>query len=274
MTSIYATLHLDREPFSLSPDPLFFYGSRGHYTTLNRLEIMIRLKRGLSVVLGDVGVGKTTLLRALLQSFYAEDDYVFHLILDPSFNSEQEFLLHLTKLFGVNPASDSTADCRDVIEKYLFYQCVEQKRTVTLLIDEGQKLDDKNLEILRTLLNYETNDYKLLQLIILGQLELLPRIKQTKNFMDRVNFRCVIPPLNEHETGEMINFRLRQAGYQEERSLFTREAVRRIYQYSQGHPRQIARISQRAMEYLIAENYETITDGLIDSILAQEKLWV
>lgn len=275
MTSIYTALNLEREPFSTSPDPLFFYRSQGHYTVLNRLEIMIRLKRGLSVVLGDVGTGKTTLLRALLQSFSGdEDDYIFHIILDPSFTSQQQFLFHMTKLFGVSPFFRSAIDYRDAIEKYLFRKCEEEKKTVVLLIDEGQKLSDKNLEILRTLLNYETNDYKLLQLVILGQMELLPRLKQVKNFADRINFKGVIPPLNARETGQMIDFRLRQAGYKEERNLFTQEAVNKIYQYTQGHPRQIARVCQAAMEYLITENYEAVTDQLIDGIFAQEKLWV
>ena len=115
-----STLQLEREPFSMSPDPAFFYKSMGHYTALNRLEIAIRLKRGLSVVLGDVGTGKTTLSRALLQSFNGEEnEYIFHMILDPSYKTEHQFLTHLTKLFGLNVASTSLLDYREALEKYL-----------------------------------------------------------------------------------------------------------------------------------------------------------
>src|SRR6185503_14714266 len=118
--------------------------------------------------------GKTTLFRTLLQSFASdEDDYVFHLILDPDFKSEYQFLTHLTKLFGISPFFRSTIDHRDAIEKYLFHQCVDQGKTVVLIIDEAQKLSQPYLEILRTLLNYETNEQKLLQLAILGQMELI-----------------------------------------------------------------------------------------------------
>ena len=150
----YTALRLEREPFSTSPDPNFFFPSSGHITALNRLEIAIRLKRGLSLVLGDVGTGKTTLSRTLFQSFSGEEDeYIFHMILDPDFKSEYQFLAHLTKMFGVAPFFRSSIDLRDAIEKYLFQKCVEEQKTVVLLIDESQKLTQPLLEILRTLLN-------------------------------------------------------------------------------------------------------------------------
>ena len=271
--NIFTTVRLDKEAFSTSPDPAFFYRSAEHYTALNRLEIAIRLKRGLSLVLGDVGTGKTTLSRALFQAFYQEEDYIFHMILDPCFRSEYQFLAHLTKLFGISPFFRSTLDHRDAIERYLFQKCVEEKKTVVLVIDEGQKLIQPHLEILRTLLNYETNEYKMLQLVILAQMELLPRIKRIRNFMDRVSMKYILNPLDEYETGQLIEFRLRQAGYNGQRNLFSYEAVKKIYQHTQGYPRQIARICHMAIEYMIAENHEIVTDDLIDKILVQEQLW-
>ena len=271
--SYLAALKLEREPFSTSPATAFFYRSKEHYTALNRLEIAIRLRRGLSLILGDVGTGKTTLSRALLQSFYGEEDFVFHLILDPVFKSEYQFWAHLTKLFGISPFFRSTLDHREAMEKYLFQKCVEQQKTVILIIDEGQKLTQPHLEVLRTLLNYETNEYKMLQLVILAQVELLPRIKRVRNFMDRVSLKYMINPLDEHETGRLIEFRLRQAGYKGERSLLSREAVQRVYEHTQGYPRQIALICHKAMEYLMVGDYEMITAELIDKIIAEEKGW-
>ena len=271
--SIYTSLKLDREPFSTSPDPAFFYKSSEHYTVLNRLEIAIRLRRGLSIILGDVGTGKTTLLRAILQAFSLEEDYIFHMILDPSFKSEYQFLSYLTRLFGVNPFFRSTSDHREVIEKYLFQKCVEEQKTVVLLIDEGQKLNDAQLEILRTLLNYETNENKLLQLVILAQMELLPRIKKVHNLMDRVTLKYIINPLDEYETGKLIEFRLKQAGYSEDKKLFSDEVVRKIHQYTRGYPRQVARLCHSAVEHLIMEDAQVVSSDLIDQIMVQEKLW-
>ena len=90
--SYYEALDLMAEPFTTSPDPAFFYKSSGHNSVLKRLEIAIRLKRGMSLILGDVGIGKTTLSRALLQEFTNDDEFLFHMILDPSHNSEFQFL--------------------------------------------------------------------------------------------------------------------------------------------------------------------------------------
>ncbi len=271
---VFTALKLDKEPFSTSPDPAFFYKSKEHYTALNRLEIAIRLKRGLSLILGDVGTGKTTLSRALLQNFNSEEkDYIFHLILDPSFKSEYQFLSHITRLFGINPFFRSVIDHREAIEKYLFQKCVEEHKTVVLIIDEGQKLALSHLEILRTLLNYETNESKMLQLVIFSQMELLPRIKKVKNFIDRASLKYIINPLDEYEISQMIEFRLRQAGYTQGKSLFTREAVRRIYEHTKGYPRQISILCHDAMEHLIMEDSETVSVELIDKIIAKEKSW-
>jgi len=272
--SYYTVLQLEKEPFSTSPDPAFFYRSFGHTTALSRLEIAIRLKRGLSLILGDVGTGKTTLSRTLFQSFSQEEDnYVFHMILDPDFKSEYQFLAHLTKLFGVSPFFRSSIDLRDAIEKYLFRKCVEEKKTVVLLIDEGQKLSLPLLEILRTLLNYETNEQKMLQLVLLAQMELLPKVQKIRNFLDRVSLKYIINPLDEFETERMIHFRLQQAGYSAERNLFTKEAVRKIYEYTQGYPRKIALICHNAMEGLIMEDRELVTGDLIDQLIAKDKEW-
>lgn len=273
--SYLPALQLDLEPFSTSPDPAFFYRSAGHYAALNRLEIAIRLRRGLSLVFGDVGTGKTTLLRTLLQNFgQDEDDFELHMILNPSYKSEYQFLNHLTKIFGISPFFRSAVDHRDAIEKYLFQRRVEENKTVVLLIDEGQKLTDPCLETLRTILNYETNEQKMLQLVIFAQMELLPRVKKIKNLMDRASLKCMISPLDEYEMGKMIEFRLKQAGYSEERSLFTNEAINRIHAYSQGYPRKTAMICHQAMEKLVMFDLETVTAELIARILADEKIWL
>ncbi|MBF0532549.1 MAG: AAA family ATPase [Candidatus Omnitrophica bacterium] len=269
-----ASLRLEQEPFSTNPDPAFFYKSAKHISALNHLEIAVRLKRGLSLVLGDVGTGKTTLCRTLIQAFEGDsDDFIFHIILDPSFKSENLFYAHLTKIFGISPFFRSTIDYRDAIEKYLFKKCVDEKKTVVLVIDEGQKLKKEHLEILRTLLNYETNDQKLLQLIIFAQLELMPKIEPIKNFLDRITLKYMLKPFDEYETGQMIEFRLRKAGYTAPASLFTSDAVKTIYQYTKGYPRQIARVCHNALELLIMNEGRSISGEIINDVIQQDKTW-
>ena len=144
---------------------------------------------------------------------------------------------------------------------------------MVLIIDEGQKLSQPYLEILRTLLNYETNEQKLLQLVILSQMELLPRIQKIRNFMDRISLKYIINPLDEIGTGEMIEFRLKQAGYHGERKLFTPEAIREIYEYTQGYPRRIAMVCHDAVERVAVGEYSQVTGELIGKLIDQERIW-
>jgi len=268
--SYYKVLGLNKEPFSTSPDPQFFYHSSNHNTALKRLEIAIRLRRGLSLIFGDVGTGKTTLSRTLLQAFEDEDNFIFHMILDPSFKSEFQFLFHLVKMFDIVPEFKSTIDFKEALEKYLFQKGVEENKTIVLLIDEGQKITQENLEVLRTLLNYETNEYKLLQLIIMAQVELLPRIKRIRNFMDRVALKYTINPLDEAETKEMIEFRIKQAGFQGYKSLFTEDAIRMIYQQTQGYPRKISMLCHDALEAAVMKDSAVIDAEIIHSLISSE----
>jgi len=268
--SYYEALNLKSEPFSTSPDPRFFYPSPSHNAALKRLEIAIRLRRGLNVILGDVGTGKTTLSRMLIQIFKDEPNFIFHMILDPSHKTEFQFLASLGKMFGVVPAFRSTLDYKEALEKHLFQKGVDENKTIVLLIDEGQKLTPTHLEILRTLLNYETNEFKLLQLIILSQIELLPKVRRIRNFMDRINLKYIINPLDEEETKAMIDFRLEQAGYSSMEPLFTSGAIRHIYDHTQGYPRKISMLCHDALELAVMHNRRTIDETMIEEIMAQE----
>lgn len=268
--SYYKVLGLQKEPFSTSPDPQFFFPSSSHDTALKRLEIAIRLRRGLNLILGDVGTGKTTLSRTLLQMFKGEDDYIFHMILDPSHKSEFQFLLKLVEMFGIAPVFKSTLDFKESLEKYLFQKGVDEGKTIVLLIDEGQKITQENLEVLRTLLNYETNEYKLLQLVIMAQVELLPRIKLIRNFMDRIALKYTINPLDETETKEMIEFRLKQSGFNGLSSLFSDEAIRLIYQQTQGYPRRISILCHDALESIVMNERSVVDREIITGLIQKE----
>lgn len=269
--SYFKALGLEKEPFSTSPDPEFFYHSAAHDAALKRLEIAIRLRRGLCVVFGDVGTGKTTLSRTLLQIFQNENNFIFHLILDPGHKSEYQFLLNLIKIFGIKPGFNSTMDFKESLEKYLFQKGVDENKTIVLLIDEGQKITTENLEVLRTLLNYETNEYKLLQLVIMAQTELLGRIKRIRNFMDRVALKYTINPLDERETKEMIEFRLRQSGYNHSNGMFTDEAIQLIHQQTQGYPRRIAVLCHDALETMVMKDCSSVDTGLIQQLAAENE---
>jgi general secretion pathway protein A len=270
--SYFTVLGLDKEPFSTSPDPAFFYESQEHRAALMRLMIETRLKRGLSVILGDIGTGKTTLSRKLFHMMKEREDIIFHMILDPTFDTEQIFLESLIRTFKVEIDSPSPTilDYKEAIKKYLFQKGAEENKIVVLLIDEAQKLNPLSLEILRVLLNYETNEYKLLQVILLAQLELLPKIRSMKNLWDRINLKYVLNPLDEQETKEMIQFRLRAAGYISSVDFFTGEAIAEIYRYTQGYPRRIAMICHHALKTLVMESKPVVDGTLMRELIIKE----
>ena len=272
--SYYTVLGLTKEPFSTSPDPAFFFRSGSHLQALTRLEIAIRLRRGLSLILGDVGTGKTTLARTLLSNFPQEDGFAFHMVLDPSFESEFQFLQQLSRMFGVRSTGKSTLDCREAIEHHLFQSGVAEQKTTVLIVDEGQKLSVDMLENLRVLLNYETNEFKLLQVVIFAQMELLGRIGRIRNFMDRVAMKYIINPLNAEETAEMIVFRLRSAGLANGQSLFAPSAIGAIHRFTQGYPRRIALVCHNALEAVVMHGRSMVDDALIEELIHDESRWV
>ena len=269
--SYYIALNLNKEPFSTSPDPYFLYPSISHKQALQRLEIAVRLKRGLSLILGDVGIGKTTLVRAFIQALNQEPDLISHMILDPAYDSEFQFVMNLARIFGIKASLKSTLDYKDAIERFLFKKCVEGGNIVVLVIDEAQKLTASSLEILRTLLNYETNEYKLLQLVIVGQMELLPRLKRIRNFSDRISLKYILNPLDVNETKNMIEFRLKQAGSNSGKKLFSDEAIDSIYRYTQGYPRKISHLCHIALEEIVMGERDMAGVDLITEIIERDK---
>lgn len=270
--SYYALLGLDKEPFSTSPDPDFFYDSQEHHSALTRLVIEIRLKRGLSLVLGDVGVGKTTLLRKLLRGFIERPDIIYTVIFDPTYENEKAFITDLMGHFNIDfdCASAGLVECKHVLKNFLFQKGVEENKTIVLLVDEAQKLSLASLEVLRSFLNYETNEYKLLQLILLSQLEILPELKKMPNFLDRINFKCLLLPLDAEETYRMVDFRLRQGGYRKSRSLFTSEALEEIYRVTGGYPRKITMFCHQLLKELVMRGLTEVSKALAYEIFLQE----
>jgi general secretion pathway protein A len=272
--SYFKILGFDKEPFSTSPDPEFFYLSKEHETAMTNVLIELRMKRGMSVILGDVGTGKTTLSRKLIQELKERQDFIFHIILDPSFDNETMFLASLLRNLEIDNAPSGSGftllDLRETLERFLFQKGVTENKTVAIIIDEAQKLNEGSLEILRVLLNYETNEYKLLQLVLLGQLELHSKIVNIPNFFDRISFKYTLNPLGFEETREMIEFRIREAGYKSGIHLFLEDAVKEIYQYSRGYPRQIIMLCHKALKNLILKNKFVVDSGIIREIIEEE----
>lgn len=274
--SYYKLLGFNIEPFSTSPDPDFFYLTKEHDTALTNILIELHLKRGLTVIFGDIGTGKTTLSRKLIQELNKRGNMIFHMILNPDFTDERQFLASVVRNFNIDLANfpdlknADVLDLRDSIEKFLLQKTMDEKRTVILIIDEAQKLNLATLETLRVLLNFETNEYKLIQLVLLGQVELYAKVANMPNFLDRISFKYTLNPLDARETRELIQFRMKAAGYNSAMPLFLDDGIAEIYNYSRGYPRKITMLCHKVLKEMILQNKQVVDQALVKVVIEKD----
>ncbi len=236
---------LKEKPFNLTPDPRFFFLSENHREAFEHLLYGIREKEGFILITGEVGTGKTTLCRALLNkigSSATDSALVFNPML-----SEQELLQCILSDFGVQSSATAKKELLDELNQFLLRQLTINRNSV-LIIDEAQNLALPVLEEVRILSNLETEKEKLLQIILMGQIELkdklsLPRLRQLNQ---RISIRYQLQPLGREEIPRYIQHRLMVAGSPGDIN-FTSGATREIGRYSQGIPRLINLASDRAL---------------------------
>lgn len=268
----FKILNLIKEPFSNSPEPELFYQSPQHIDCLQKLELSIRLRRGLNVVIGDVGTGKTTLCRQLIQKFSRDEAIETHLLLDPHFSKSSEFLYTLSEM--LTGAQGDLNDCtewelRERIKNHLFDKGIGKDQSIILIIDEGQKIPDFGIEILRELLNYETNEYKLLQIVIFAQKEFRQTLDKHPGFKDRIDVSYDLGPLNFRDTRSMIRYRLEKSSEAGKSTVkITYSALRAIFRSTGGYPRKIVTLCHQIILALIIQNKKRAGRSLVKAIAA------
>ncbi|MFQ5904185.1 MAG: ExeA family protein, partial [Candidatus Binatia bacterium] len=256
---------LKEKPFNLTPDPRFFFLSENHRGAFEHLLYGIKEREGFILITGEVGAGKTTLCRVLLNKIESNATDTA-LILNPMF-SGQELLQCILSDFGIQSKATTKKELLDDLNRFLLSQQAVSRNSV-LIIDEAQNLPLPVLEEIRILSNLETEKEKLLQIILMGQVELkeklsLPRLRQLNQ---RISIRYHLQPLGREEVPRYIQHRLTVAGSSGDVH-FTSGALREIYYYSQGIPRLINLASDRALLAGYAEQSreirrETVIKGL------------
>jgi general secretion pathway protein A len=255
----FKLLNLSKEPFSDSPDPEFYFDSKQHVKCLQKIELSLRMRRGLSMVVGDVGSGKTTLCRQLIRRLANDNKMKPHPIPHTSFSSPSDFLATVAQLFGEYEHKKGASDrqLKKIIGNYLFAQHVDQDNNVVLIIDEGEKLPEFCLEILQEFLNYESGEQKSLQIVIFAQSEFEQVLRRHRGLTDRIDSYYVLCPLDFQQTRAMIRFRLKKASEDESKKrpcLFGFFALWCIYRASGGYPRKIIQLCHQMILALIIKN--------------------
>lgn len=256
---------LTEPAFSLAPDPRFLYLSKQHSDCLTMLNYAVSGDKGAAMITGDVGCGKTTLSRRLLGEL-AEGEYRVAMIVNPILTPVQ-FLREVLEQFG----EEGLPRNRQVLVSRLNEKLLELDKAgkkAVLLIDEAHLIRDRGtFEEIRLLLNFQLNDRFLLSLLLMGQLELRPKIERIPALMQRMAIRGSVGPLDEHDTEKMIDFRLKQAWYVGENSIFTPDAVHELQAYTKGYPRLICELCDNALLVGMVEKAKHIDGFLMKSVI-------
>ena len=256
--------NLQEAPFEVTPNPQFLYPTRQHHDALVSLYNRIIARRGFVVISGEVGTGKTLVLRCLLDAL--EKRRVAHAYIFNSQLSPGDFLRYIALDLGLRPKSRDKSDLLFQLSNFLIDQYKKGSTTV-LVVDEAQLLSRQVLEEVRLLTNLENNRSKLLQVVLAGQPELdrrldLPSLRQLKQ---RVALRVRLQPLSLEETQGYINWRFELAGCQQQR-IFDHSIVQRIHQASAGIPRLINIICDNALISGFAQSLARLTPDVIDEV--------
>jgi general secretion pathway protein A len=256
-------------PFSVTPDPRFFYTNPIYQEAYANLRYGIEAKKGFVVITGEVGTGKTTLLRKLLRNLGDTVHSVFIFNTDLTF---PELLPLILDDLGLVPREPSRVRMLQELNDYLIKQ-LKKGHIVSVLIDEAQNLSHEALEGLRLLSNLETDQEKLIQIVLIGQPELERKLDQPslRQLKQRVALQGRLVPLKDKEVGPYIDFRLRVAGYKGE-GLFHRDAFQQIALYSNGIPRLMNIICDNALLCAYARSQKIVSADIIEEVARDHRL--
>lgn len=231
-------------PFNITPDPRFLFFSAKHQEAFNHLLFGIRERKGFITLTGEVGAGKTTVCRKLLEEL--GPNYKTALILNPCLSSHQ-LLKAITLELGVKVRGIDRIAHLHALNEFVLDQ-VKQGNDVVLIIDEAQDLTDELLEQVRLLSNLETDHQKLMQIVLMGQPELRDKLDQPqlRQLRQRITVRYHLSPLDPTETACYINHRLTLAGANGT-PRFDEGAVKLVYKYSGGIPRLINAVCDKTL---------------------------
>ena len=267
------------KPFTITPNPRFVFLSSIHREAFARLLYGVDSHAGFIALTGEVGTGKTTMLRTLLTQLEPEK-YRSALIFNPCMSAEQ-LLAGSCREFGIKAGEQTRFGYLDALNSFLIEQN-SAGRTVVLVIDEAQNLEPDVLEQVRMISNLETERDKLIQIILAGQPELndILRRHDLRQLNQRITVRCRLTPMKLDDTTHYINHRLKISGSRIP-ELFSRAAVRRIYRFSHGIPRLINVACEQALVLAWTRDVRSVSSSMAAEVIEElqpvdvrEGLWI
>jgi general secretion pathway protein A len=268
-----AFFNLTRNPFELTPDPAFLFSTKRHNEALAALYYGVRRHKGFVVVTGEVGTGKTLLLRCLLAQLQESPDIVYAYLFNSRL-SPTEFLQYILAEFGLPASGKNKTELLLTLGQFLVSRGVKNLTSV-LIVDEAHHLSAELLEEVRLLTNLETVDDKLLQIMLVGQPELDEKLDAVglRQLKQRIALRARLDPLDWHETCGYIKRRLLIAGTSSQaEALFPEETMMAVYRRSRGFPRLINTICENALISAYARQIPAVTPEIIEDVAREFRL--
>ena len=258
--------HLNAKPFQLKPDPDFFFGSAGHKRAMAYLEYGIAQEEGFIIITGEVGAGKTTLVRYLFKRMESDKIVAAH-IANTSLGSD-DTLRVVSASFGLPHEDLTKASLLIGIEKFL-HQCDQDGKRALLVVDEAQNLSSQTVEELRMLSNYQTDQKPLLQTFLLGQPEFRKILlgEDMQQLRQRVAATYHLGPMDQAETRSYVEHRLNTAGWNNDPS-FSQDAFTTIYNYTGGIPRKINTLCERVLLMSCLEEIHELGTTEINAVIS------
>ncbi len=267
-----AFFHLTGNPFELTPDPAFLFGTRRHNEALAALYYGVRRHKGFVVVTGEVGTGKTLLLRCLLRLLKESKDIAYAYLFNSRLTST-EFLQYVLSDFGFSTSGKNKAELLLELSQFLVKRG-SQKLTTVLIVDEAHHLSAEILEEVRLLTNLETAEDKLLQIVLVGQPELDLKLDSVglRQLKQRIALRARLESLDLEETKGYVERRLQIAGMSQPDAVFPEEAMSAVFLRSRGFPRLINTICENALIGAYAKQMRIVTPEIINTVADEFRL--
>ncbi len=256
-------------PFSLTPNPSLLYETPAIKTVLFKTRYVIEQRQGLTCILGDVGLGKSTVLRSLHSQIAASPEYSTAFLPSPNYPSDFSLLKAICGEFEL-PMRRSMLAQENELRAHLM-QLYSEGRTAVVFLDEAQRLPGKQMELVRVLMNFETNEVKLIQIVMAAQLELENKLRDPSKraIKSRIFLPSLLSALSLPEARDMIAFRCDKSFIP---NPFDDEAVKAIYDISQGVPRDILKIAAAAYALMKGSGLTSVPAEAIPSIAEEAKL--
>jgi len=262
---------LTRNPFEISPDPFFYHPTPRHNEALANLHYGVGRRKGFIVITGEVGTGKTLLVRCLLSELRKNNisfAYIFNPVLPVV-----EFFQYIMADLGLPHAGRTKAEMLLDLNRFLIQRHARGLITA-LVVDEAQALRHELLEEIRLMTNLETSQQKLLQIVLMGQpeLEVVLDSQELRQLKQRVALRCQLQPLDAQQTHSYILSRLERAGAGSAAAIFSPEALERIYEYSRGIPRVINTLCENCLVNAFAREQRPVGPEIVTEVASDFRL--